>query len=149
MASTDTIIAQIKTQLQNSSALSYVDDNLIFLGARDTINQFPAIVLEPLRVDESSERDVYQSVDLRIFFAVIGYVNIPDPSYQMVGDGSSIKGILDLENDIKKAISGDRTLGGNAIYTWIRTSTFDLDQFPVRSVGIEIEVLTRQTDTTR
>jgi len=149
MASTDTIIAQIKTQLQNSSALSYVDDNLIFLGARDTINQFPAIVLEPLRVDESSERDVYQSVDLRIFFAVIGYVNIPDPSYQMVGDGSSIKGILDVENDIKKAISGDRTLGGNAIYTWIRTSTFDLDQFPVRSVGIEIEVLTRQTDTTR
>lgn len=142
------VITALQNQLKNSTALSYVNDEFILLGARQGMAQYPCILLEPLPNTEEFRNDQNVKVDIRYFIAVIGYIRITEPDKQIVGD-TNTKGIADLENDIKKAISADETLGGIVIDTIIHTSDPDLQEWPVRSVAIEVEIFFRQDRTAR
>lgn len=133
------VLSQLKTQLENSTDLSYVKN--IFLGYREGITQFPVIILEPMRIVESD--DVYGRQELRFSIAVIGFIAVKDKERQIVGD-SNYKGILDFENDIKKAISADRTLNGLAIHTSFIETRYEFVEYPVRGFAIDIEVRLRQ-----
>jgi len=133
------VLNQLKTILENSSDLSYVKN--VFLGYREGITQFPVIILEPMRIVESD--DIYGRQELRFSVAIIGFISVKDKERQIVGD-ANYKGILDFENDIKKAISADRTLGGYAIHTTFIETRYEFVEYPVRGLAIDIEVRFRQ-----
>jgi len=133
------ILSQLKTILENSSDLSYVKN--VFLGYREGIVQFPVIILEPVRIVESD--GVYGRQDLRLSVAIIGFISVKNKDKQIVGD-ANYKGILDFENDVKKAISADRTLGGYAIHTTFIETRYEFVEYPVRGFAIDVEVRFRQ-----
>ncbi len=141
------VITALQNQLKNSSALSYINDEFIMVGFREGLPQFPCIFIEPMPSEES-RNDANTKVDIRYTVAVTGLVRVTEPDKQIVGD-SNTKGIADLENDIKKAISSDETLGGVVIDTIIHTSDKDIQEWPVRSVAIEVEIFFRQDRTAR
>jgi hypothetical protein len=148
MSNTATILGKVQTQLRNSSYLSYVDNNFIFLGVRDNITNFPCIVIEPDSNDESDLIYGKQSMVFRVI--VTAHIQVFDKDKQLQGDTVN-KGILDLENDIKKAISADRTLGitGSYVFARITATTYEFVEYPIRSVAILLEIEFRQNTTTR
>lgn len=142
---TATILNQLKTQLAADATLaSYVKK--FFLGVREDITNFPAIVIEPLLNQEGDEIYTRQEMNFRVY--VIAFIKVEDPDKHLVGD-ANVKGILDVENDIKKAISSDRTLGGTCYHTRILQTLFEFVDFPLRSVKMEVEMYFRQNTTTR
>jgi len=135
------IINQLLTQLQDSSALSYVQDANILKGARESITLFPCIVLEPIRITEKDY--VYEKQRLVMNIAVVGFTKVLNKDDQITGSGDD-RGIMTLENDVKKAISSDITLGGYAIDTNIKETVYELIEYPIRGFSINIEVLFEQ-----
>jgi len=140
------VLNQIKTQLANYSGLSYVNDESIFLGVRESITIFPCIIIEPISISEQD--NAYPNERLTMRVAVMGYINCTDKDKQIVGN-SNDKGILDVENDVKLALDSDRTLGGNAIHLDIAETTYQFVEYPIRSFAINIDVLFQQTKGTR
>lgn len=141
------IFTALQYQLQDSPYLNYVNDDSILLGTREGINLFPCIVIEPASKTEEFTKDVNESVDIRYYCTVNGVINT-HIDRQLVGNDKH-KGLLDLENDIKKAISSDHTLDGHAIDTLIHTSAPDIIEWPIRMVAIEVEIFFRQNRITR
>jgi hypothetical protein len=140
------ILNAIQDQLQASTNLSYVSDSNILLGVRERIPLFPCILIEPINLDETEFAYTKQRLTLSI--AIMGYIQVTDMDKQFVGD-ANIKGILDIENDIKLALDSDRTLAGNAMHVIIRNSVYDFVNYPVRSVTINVDILLEQTKATR
>jgi hypothetical protein len=140
------ILTQLQTQLQGSADLSYVTDTNVFLGVRENITQFPCIVIEPLGMTELDY--VYSKQKLHFRISVVGFIHVTNKDKQIVGDTTDV-GILDLENDVKKAISSDITLGGYAIKTEIQETAYEFVEFPIRSFSINLDVMFEQTAATR
>lgn len=141
-----TIISAIQTTLENAEGLSYVKE--VFQGRRDpqSILQWPIIIIEPAGDTEVSE--INTIVDVRTTFIVAGYLNITNADKQLVGDANT-KGAFDFEDDIKKALDADETLGGVASNLVIRGTNHNSDNYPMREIAVEIEVWFRQTKGTR
>ncbi len=135
------ILSQLQTQLKNSSALAYIDDNNIFLGTRENITQFPCIVLEPLGIREIDS--TYPKQKLTLTIAVVGFINVIDKDKQLIGDAVQ-KGVMNFENDVKKAISSDITLNGYAIDTNLTMTAYEFVEYPIRSFVINVEILFEQ-----
>lgn len=146
MSKPSEILTQIKTQLQNSSDLSYVNNYEILLGVRSNMVNYPCIIIEPLGLLELDY--VYLKQKLHFKIAVVGFIKVTNVDKQIVGDTTD-KGILDLENDVKKALSSDITLGGYAIKLEIKETAYDFVEFPVRSFSLSIDVMFEQTSTVR
>jgi hypothetical protein len=146
MSKPSEILTQIKTQLQNSADLSYVNDYNILLGVRDNMVQYPCIIIEPLGLLELDY--VYPKQKLHFKIAVVGFIKVTNIDKQIVGD-STDKGILDLENHVKKALSSDITLGGYAHKLEIKETAYEFVEYPVRSFSISVDVMFEQIATTR
>lgn len=140
------ILTALKTQLQNSSTLSYITDGNIMLGVREGITMYPCIVIEPLELAEAEY--AYTQERLTMSVAITGHIQVQNKDKQFVGDANT-KGILDIENDIKLALDSDRTIGGTAIHMNVRGSVYDFVNYPVRSVTINVDILLEQTKGTR
>jgi len=144
MSTASSIMEKLKTQLEGNANLSYVSG--VFIGARESVTLFPALFIEPIRNEETSESLAYQRLTLTV--AILGYVSVRNVDKQIVGD-TKTRGIIDLENDIKKAVSSDRSLGGLAIDTRIRQSVYGRSEHPARSISIEIDIDYAQDETER
>lgn len=145
MSNPAAIITALKDQLTDDATLSeYVKS--IFLGVREGIAQFPAIVIEPVGMDEDD--DIRDHQELYFTVAVMAYVNVKDADKQIVGD-SDVKGILDVENEVKKAISSDKTLGGLVANLEIKETRYDVVDYPVRAFSINVIIYFRQNLTSR
>jgi hypothetical protein len=140
------ILDQLQDQLKASAFLSYVDDTNILLGTRTDIKQFPVIVIEPLGIREADY--TYPKQKLTMTVAVVGFINCTNKDKQIVGDTTD-RGIVDFENDVKKAISSDITLAGCAIWAKPVSTAYDFVEYPVRSFSINLEILFEQVATTR
>ena len=141
------ILSAVQDALQNSADLSYINDADILLGVREGITTFPCVVIEVVgdRVVEES----FQYEERAIGINIIGYIQVYDKDKQIVGD-TNTKGVLDIENDIRKAISADITLGLADVYdTRLLTTVQDIDQYPIRGFAINIECHYRQSRLTR
>jgi hypothetical protein len=146
MSTSAEILDALKTQLEDDATLSAYVKN-IYLGARENMTSFPLIFIEPVNTLETEERYGVQTVKLRA--QIIGYIETMNKDMQIYGDAAH-KGILDFENDIKKAIDYDRTLDGHAIHSsFVKESTYDIIAYPLRAVGIEIEILFEQLTNVR
>lgn len=145
MSYADTILTTLQSQLEDHANLSYLKGEKVLLGLREHITQFPCIVIE--YIGQSEEDYTYNTQNIILRLAIIGFIECHVKDKQIVGDGT-IKGIMDLENDIKKAIDSDRTIGGNAIHTYITDTDSDVE-FPIRFSTITIEIHYRQTSNVR
>lgn len=139
------ILDAVGDALQNDATLAGYVKNF-FIGKRAQIVLFPVIAVQQISL---SEKDLtFGTQDLRMSAGVYALIKVDNKDLQSVGDGTT-KGILDVENDIKKALSADRTLGGKAIFTRISTTTYDESEYPVKGLAIELEIQFRQGTTTR
>ncbi len=141
------IVSAIKTLLANSTYLNYINDANIFLGFRESISIFPCIIIEPLGDTLTNEAIPNEYLILNV--NITAYIQVHDKDKQIVGD-TQTKGVLDVENDIKKALSSNSTLGlAEVIDTKIISSVHDFEQYPVRGFAINLEVHYKQNRTTR
>jgi len=141
------IVSAIKTLLANSTYLNYINDANIFLGFRESISIFPCIIIEPLGDTLTNEAMPNEYLILNV--NITAYIQVHDKDKQIVGD-TQTKGVLDVENDIKKALSSNSTLGlAEVIDTKIISSVHDFEQYPVRGFAINLEVHYKQNRTTR
>lgn len=144
---TATILAKIQDVLQDSAFLSYVTDGNIFLGFREGISIFPCLIIEPISNKMAEESYPYE--DLSLMINVTGYIQTFNKDKQLAGDANT-KGVLDFENDVKKALSADYTLGlSDVVDTRLVSTAYDFEQYPVRGFSINVEVLFKQDRTTR
>jgi hypothetical protein len=137
------IITQLETQLANNATLSYVKK--VMLGYRENITAFPSIVIEPGEDNETEERYGKQTISFDV--TVVGCISVTDKDKQIVGD-SGTKGILDFQNDIKKAIDSDRTLGGKCLHVRTPNTKYKVN-FPYREVAITVRILFEQNTNVR
>lgn len=147
MATPAEVLSALQAQLQNSANLSYVKDENIFIGARDGITFFPCICIEREEMNESEY--AYPVARLTMVVQLIILIKTEQKDYQLIGDGTNVKGTLDVENDVKLAIDSDRTLGGEAIHTEIQDSQDGVQEYPVRSVNLRLSILFQQTRSVR
>jgi hypothetical protein len=141
------IVTALHTILQNSAYLGYIDDGNIFLGVREGVTSFPCLVVEPVGDRLLDETNPYEGRALGINIYL--YIQVYDKEKQIVGD-TNTKGVLDIENDIRKAISADIKLGLADVYdTRILSTVQDIIQFPVRGFVVNIEIHYRQNRLSR
>ena len=142
-----TIVATVQDILQDSTYLGYINDGDIMLGVREGITVFPSIVIEVAGDRLLDESYPYEGRAINI--NIIGYIQVFDKDKQLVGDANT-KGVLDIENDIRKAVSADITLGLSDVYdTRLLATVQDIDQYPVRGFAVSVEVHYRQNRLTR
>jgi len=137
---------QVKSVLENDATLSsYV--KAVYEGMRSRIPTAPCIILEPVA---NREKDV--SIPSRIegvfTIMIFGVIRAYDVGKQIVGDADH-KGILDMEQDIKKALGAYPNLNGTCIYFEFPNTIFDFSEYPIRRVDIELAVHYRQDFKTR
>ncbi len=118
----------------------------VFLGVRTKMTEVPYLCIEPVEDIETDQIHDRQENTFRI--AIIGVLKMHDKESQIVGDNEDIS-ILNYKNKICKAISSDVTLNGQAIFTRIQNSTYDIYDFPIRLVTIHLDVIYRQGYTSR
>jgi hypothetical protein len=141
------LITNLKTLLSGNATLSaYVKQFLLGTREIETITLYPTIMLEPI-VDEEND-SVYQKQENHFRVQVIGLINVPDKDKQIVGDANT-KGILDVVNDVKLAIDGDRTLSGKANHIAIGETSYSPDLYPVRQFTMLLDIWYDQIAGTR
>lgn len=142
-----TILSTLKTILEDSADLSYINDDNIFLGVRENVTIFPCIIIEPVGDRVIEENFNYEQRIINI--NVTAYIQVYDKDKQIVGD-TNTKGVLDVENNIRKALSSDTTLGLSDVYDMrLVTTVHNFEQFPIRGFGINVEIHYRQDRITR
>jgi hypothetical protein len=144
MSTPATVINAVKTAITNNANLTYVKQ--VMLGIRSEIPIYPCIILEPLNLLESNE--VYTKQEMKLTISIYGYIKAFDNDLQIAGD-SNTKGILDLENDLKKALDNDRTFSNNALDSKIINTKYEFTDYPIRYFVMEFELYFRQDLKTR
>jgi hypothetical protein len=141
------IVAKIQDILQDSSDLSYVNDYDILLGVRENITTFPSILIEP--TSDILIQEDYQFEQRELSVNITCYVQVYDKDKQIVGDANT-KGVLEIENDIRKALSADNTLGLTGVYdSRILSSIHEFEQYPVRGFALNFSIHYKQNRTLR
>lgn len=141
MSKPSDILTAIQTILKNSTDLSYVNNDNIFLGVRESISMFPSIVLEVTK--DRVVQQVYPYEKIIMSVLVAGFINVFEKDLQLVGN-TTVKGVLDFKNDVKKALSSDHTLAGYAIDSNMVDSIDRFEEYPIRSFHINFEVYYEQ-----
>ena len=117
--------------------LSYVRS--VFAGWRDNIpdSQIPCIIVEP---DNLKEKVPFYEEESELYFGltITGIIKIWNKDKQIVGD-TRHKGILDIDNDIKKTLGGDIDLGGTVMSFQFSDTKYDYTSYPLRGVQITMD----------
>lgn len=144
------IINEVQAILEANTSLSvYVKK--VYQGVRVDIQDvnFPCIILEPVMNTEKIELDSNVLQRLYLKLSINAYVRVSKMDLQISGD-STHKGILDIENDIKKALSAFYpALNDQAIHFKFLQSQYDIQRWPIRGVSIEIDFYYQQNILTR
>jgi len=141
------IIQKVADTLKDSAELKYVDQANVFIGGRAGDTSYPAIYIEPLKEEENDETYPRQLIHADILIMMI--LRCQDKDLQIIGN-DTVRGVVDALNDMKKALSADRTLCGYAKRTWVVESEFGvLDEYPTRSITVTFRVEYEQNYLTR
>ena len=144
------ITQKVKSILESDSTLSnYVAK--FYLGNRENVpdSNFPCIFIHPVKNDESAGEDLNTLLRLHWHLLIVGCVHAMDVEKQLIGD-DNYKGIMDLENDIKKALDAYYpNLGGTGIVFNFIDSAYDNQEWPVWKVYITVDIYYQQTRGTR
>lgn len=144
----ETIFNKVKSILEADTVLkTYI--KVVYAGTRDNIplNNFPCIILEPINAPEQSIT-MPHNTEITFTLTIFGYIKIFDIDKQIVGD-VTLKGILDLDFDIKKALGAYLDLDSTCLYFSFPDTRFDFSSFPFRGVEIDVRITLRQDFVTR
>lgn len=139
---------KIKSILKEDTVLSpYI--KVVYSGTRDNIptNMFPCIIMEPTNAPEEAVT-MPHNTEINFTLTIFGYIKIYDVDKQIVGD-TTIRGILDLNFDIKKALGAHIDLDGKCLYFSFPDTRFDFSSYPFRGVEIDMKITLRQSFVTR
>jgi hypothetical protein len=142
------IFNKIKSILEADTELKkYI--KIVYAGTRVNIplQNFPCIILEPIIAPEESIT-MPHNTEITFTITIFGYIKIFDVDKQIVGD-TTLKGILDLDFDIKKALGAYIDLDGTCLYFSFPNTRYDFNSFPFRGVEIDIKITLRQDFVTR
>lgn len=146
MAKDETILEKLKEHLEDDTTLSEYVTGGVFIGDRENVVTFPCLMIEPINIIESDDTNPYQ--DLTMIVRITGLAKIQDKDLQIIGN-DEVKGILNFLTDVKKALSADRRLDSNAKHMTFTEATFVKKEYPIRAFELIVEILYRQTATTR
>ncbi len=146
-----TVWNSLKNTLKNNPALSKYVKNVHEIIRYDLPPEsFPCIMLQPVS-DFEVERDMnqFKRVFLNVDIYAYAHYNITDFHRSVVGD-QIIRGVFDINNDIRACLESSNTLGGivydiRAQQTEYADSNFP-DVFPNRGLKIPIKILYSQVD---
>ncbi len=144
MSKPSEIISGLKSQFEGDSNLSYVKN--VYYEKRESVSIYPCIMLDVVSNEESDL--TYPMQDNYLTVEIIGYIEVKNRDKSLIGD-SNVRSKLDFENDIKKAISADPTIGGYAIHTEIMRTDFVNITVPVYMIRIEARINYTQNSQTR
>ncbi len=140
----------LQSGFQNSAFLSYMDKANVFLGLRQSFDNYPAICIEEGKTNPESSIDFNTFVDVEINIPIFIFVKPFDKDKQISGDAGTVSvGSADILNDVKKQLMADRTLGGECIDISIGAVDPLLENWPTRTQQIMVTVKFRQNITTR
>lgn len=146
----ETIINQVQALLLADATLStYVTK--VYQGVRSDIpdKNFPCIILEPVMNTERNELDSNVLQRLYLKLSINAYIRAHKMDLQISGDATHV-GILDIENDIKKALSAYYpSLNGECIHFKFLQSQYDIERWPIRGVSMEVDFYYQQNILTR
>ena len=108
--------------------------------------EFPCIFIEPISTEEVDNGFACQDVTFNV--AVVGVIETTDEDAQIIGDTDD-KGMLDIENDIKKAVCSDRTVGNTAYYCVVLRTNYSEKELNIRKCQIDVQIKFKQNASTR
>ena len=142
---------QIKTVLSTDTDLSYIKK--VFEGFRDMVpeDNYPCIYIEPVQSPESPY-STGNRVKINFDIQIIGEMLALDFDHQIYGytytetvDGvpvtRTVKGIMDIGNDIKSALSKSMNLSGTCQSFTFTDMTYSFKEFPFRQVSIIMKIV--------
>jgi len=142
------MISVLQTDASLAAYMKYVFKGMRFNLEPDAL---PCICVEPIQNNEIVN-DMNQIKNVRLNFDVIAFSYCPTDSDKTIVGDANYKGILDIENDIRKALTDNNTLNDNVIDLSMDTTTFDIEtvekKYYTRAVVIPVSVLYRQVDVT-
>lgn len=144
----ESVYNKVVSILENDDTnLNYIKQ--VYKGYRDNIpeSMFPCIMVE---VDNAPEDGNTMPNDVMVQFGITiyGVIKVMDKDKQIIGD-ESIKGILDVNKDIKKSLGAYPTLDGECITYSFPDTRFDFSSYPFRSAEIDVQILLSQSFETR
>ena len=118
---------------------AYVDPANIIEGVRDDYPSFPVIIVEA-----NSNRVLEQTMPYEKLTETVvigGFVQAYDKEHQL----SAVRALLQLENDVKAALSNNQTLGLNDVYSVVCMSSQRSNRdYPIRGFEMNVIVTYRQ-----
>ena len=146
-----TIWNNLRTTLENNPALSKYVKKVHELVRYDlTPESFPCIMLQPVS-DFTVETDMntFKRLYLNINIFAYAHYNITDFNRSVVGD-NIIKGVFDINNDIRACLQSSNTLGGIVYDVRLEETSYAEaefpDVFPNRGLKIPAKILYSQVN---
>jgi hypothetical protein len=140
MATLKTIKDELReTLLANATLKAYIN-GVILDGIRESLVDYPCLIIEPISRDESDITYNTQRIVAR--FAISGFIKVFNPDEQL-------DQIFDFENMVLTALGDDRRLDENAEIVRITQTVYEFELYPVRNFTIQVDVEYRQNSSTR
>lgn len=132
---------ELKNVLENDATLkTYIKK--VFEGFRkESAHYDPCIVIEPVAQNEKVH--IYPEIsDTEFRVSVLGFMRVYPPYEDQQMVGTSKKGLLDIETDIKKALAGNLNLNGKVSTIEFPATRYLVEEWEKGSIRVvEIEVL--------
>lgn len=144
----ESIYNKVINILENDNTnLDYIQK--VYKGYRDNVpeSMFPCILVDVVNAPEESAT-MPQRNQINFTLEIIGVIKVFDVDKQIIGD-DSIKGVLDVNEDIKKSLGAYSDLDGECLYFTFPDTRFSYNSFPFRQVEIDMQVTLRQNFTDR
>lgn len=146
-----TIWKNLKTTLKNNPSLSrYIKDVHEIIRYDLPPESFPCIMIQPVN-DSVVEADMnqFKRIFLGIDIFAYSHYNVTDFTRSVVGD-QIVKGVFDINNDIRACLESSYTLGGTVYDVRLDPTEYAdanfPDVFPNRGLKIPVKILYSQTD---
>jgi len=152
MSTPKDVLTEVKSVLTADATLAgYV--KRVVLGLREAVpdTDYPIIMIEPAQLGEEELMSDFADGLLRV--TIVAYTKNWDIEGQLTGD-ANYKGVLDIENDIKKALAAVwPSLNGKAATFDFTQSEFAISDassaFPLRGVFMDLDVRFRTSFSAR
>lgn len=138
------ILTSLETLLEGSSDLTGVADDAIFIGDRDVETlETPNLIIVPIDNQEEISDVNYDEVRNVLTVALVGTIKDEDRETRE-------ETLLDLENNVKKAIYSDPYLSQTVNYIFVGRTVYVVGEgLPWASFEMELRIEYDQNKTTR
>lgn len=139
----------LKTEMGRGKPLNYVKE--ILKGIRQDLPLFPAIILEPVKIDEVRHTIAYNILNT-FSISITCWTEQYNIDKQIEGeiiDNEIEKGIIDIASDVMNTLSNYKNLNGLCNKIYFNGVNFSFENYPYRAAEIILNVEYTIKDTER